>query len=182
MFKIAVIVLDYCSPWFIETPILTQAIGPYAQVCGTFIPSVELVGASNLGISPQFESFKEWIRIKLVEPYWFLLEPENKKRCRGYLKSPQCNVSALATTHIWTEWKMVTALFQIATLHSPGTVKVSQAKRNSNGTKGACSSRERIGQLRKSLRQIRVPQIELIWAKQGKAVKQQSSPWNTEQP
>lgn len=71
-------VLDYQSPWFIETSILTQAIGPCVWAYGTFIPSEEWVGASKLGISHHLESLKEWIRIHSVEPYWFLLEPENQ--------------------------------------------------------------------------------------------------------
>lgn len=61
---------------------------------------------------------------------------------RAYLKSPQYNVRALATTRKCNEWEMVTAFSQTAMLHFPSTVRVSQANRSGNGIKrGSCSQR-----------------------------------------
>jgi len=88
----------------------------FSHMALSCLVSVQWVGVSTLTISHQFKSFKERIRINLVEPYWFLLEPEHLKRGRDYPQSSQWNVSGLATIHKWNEQMMITVFTQMATL------------------------------------------------------------------
>lgn len=112
------------------------------------------------------------MRIHLVEPYWFLVEPENQKRGRGYLQSPQRNVSELATIHKWNEWMMVTASTQIATLFiSPVLPRSPRQTETAMALRGAMLPEGGVGQPRKSLREIRVPQKGLVWVEQGKGAR-----------